>query len=110
MVMYLTPEEHAANPPSTWYVEQSATDDRRWYLKDRQGTILDAGLTRGGVESMRTHGFMFDLWHDEQLWFHGGDSKIIGRKPYAECADRMNTRAVLQSEESPTPTGKNDQR
>ena len=78
MALHLTPEEHDANPPSTWTVKKVA--DRRWSLCDKNGGIFDTFHTKREAEDGKTSGFTFNLYQKEGKWFRG--EPVSGWKPY----------------------------
>lgn len=92
-VLFASPEEHAANPPSTWQVVKQG--DRRWSLQTQGGDELQAFTTKEMAERHKSSGFYFDLYERESRWYAGGG--IPGWKPYqagqrtADVADTVIT-------------------
>lgn len=85
MALFLTPEEHAANPPSSWTVHKAA--DRIWQLRTTDGSVLDTFPRKRDAELNRTMGHLARLYDREGAWMRG--EQVCGWKPYSECADQM---------------------
>ena len=79
MAMYLTPEDHAANPPSSWTVSKASPT--RWQLLDNRGSVLDSFPTKKAAEAAKLSGLVFNLYEREGRWFKGHTP--TGWKPYA---------------------------
>ena len=79
MSLFPGPEQHAANPPTTWTVERAG---RRWSLRVA-GFELSRYDTRGAAEAARTSGQWAELYENERRWYAG--ELIPHWKPYAEC-------------------------
>lgn len=82
MSLFSSPEEHAANPPSSWRVEKRG---RKWHLLIHAGSAhsCDSFLTKHQAEAAKTTGFHFDLYQRESRWYAG--ETIPGWKTYAHC-------------------------
>lgn len=99
MVMFRSPEEHAANPPETWVVRKSA--DRVWRLTTKDGVDLSASFARKkDAEDAKTTGFEARLYADETRWYAG--EQVNGWKTYQQCLDEraatIARRAARQKE------------
>jgi len=81
MALHLTPEEHDADPPSSWTVEKHG---RRWALKSSRGGTLDTFATKREAEAAKLTGFHARLWEKEGRWFRG--EPVDGWRSYAELA------------------------
>lgn len=79
MALYRTPEEHAANPPSTWVVTKVG---RRWALQDARGATLQTYDTKAGATLATKEGFWPRLYAQEGDWFAG--RPVPGWKPYRQ--------------------------
>lgn len=78
MALHLTPEEHDANPPSTWTVRKNGT---RWQLCDKDGGVLESTSTKKEAERLKVEGRLVALYNDEGRWFAG--EHVRNWKPYA---------------------------
>jgi hypothetical protein len=78
MALHLTPEEHAADPPSGWTVRKVG---RNWHLLARSGGTLDIFPTKREAEAGRSSGRVFNLYEKEGRWMRG--EPIPGWRPYA---------------------------
>lgn len=67
MALFLTRDEHAANPPATWQVTK--VGDRRWSLRTADGATLDTYDRKRDAENGRHAGFYVKLYADEAQWF-----------------------------------------
>jgi hypothetical protein len=72
------PQEHAANPPSTWEVHKAAP--RLWQLRTRDGGVLHTTTTKRAAEDLRTSGFYASQYAKEGRWYAG--ESVPGWKPY----------------------------
>lgn len=79
MSMFLTPEEHVANPPSGWVVVKRG---RRWALESKSGSVIDTFDTKKQAEAGRTYGMYFNLYQKEGRWFKG--EPVDTWKPYVQ--------------------------
>lgn len=82
---YATPEDHAANPPSTWRVEKVTNYYRKrpdWTILDRQDRALGSFDTRKVATEALVHGVAAQQWEQDRTWFAGEPTP--GRRPYAE--------------------------
>jgi hypothetical protein len=79
MALHATPEEHDADPPSGWTVQKHG---RKWRLRNKSGGTLATVDTKREAESLKSSGWLFDLYHDEGRWFNG--EQVRNWKPY--CA------------------------
>jgi hypothetical protein len=77
--MYSTPEQHAANPPSTWRVFKS-NYGRRWCLADSSGTVIGIYDTKRAALADLESGPAATLWEKERRWYAG--ESIPGWNPY----------------------------
>lgn len=82
MSIFSGPDEHAANPPSTWRVVRR--ENRGWHLTLSDDSVLETFSTKREALAAREGGFLFDLYGKESRWYAGDD--IEGWKPYAEVA------------------------
>lgn len=78
MALNLTPEEHDANPPSTWTVRKHG---RKWALCNKEGHVMSTEPTKRQAEALKSSGFYFELYQKEGRWFRG--EPVYGWKPYA---------------------------
>jgi len=76
--MFGSPEEHAANPPSSWKVVKAGP--RLWHLTTKAGSVLTSMGTQRAAESGREEGFFANLYEKEGRWFRG--EPVSGWKPY----------------------------
>lgn len=98
MALFLTPEDHAANPPSTWTVTKAC--DRIWHLDTSDGEPLDSFTTKTAAEAAKVEGFLVRLYDQEGRWMAGETPP--GRRSYAEClAERQR---IVERWGTPTPT------
>ena len=81
MSLYATPEEHAANPPSSWRVDKRG--ERSWALVDANGAELERHATKRDAEAARSDGFAARLYEREGRWFAGYTP--VGQKSWAQC-------------------------
>lgn len=79
MSLFNGPAEHASNRPETWVV---ARVGRQWALQTAGGTTLGRAETRGAAESLRTEGFIANLYAKETRWYAG--EPVPGWQPYRE--------------------------
>lgn len=93
MALFLTPEDHAANPPETWKVVKMA--DRFWALQVSSGGTLNTFPTKAKAEADRVDGPLVKLYNDEGRWMAG--EQVNGWRPYAELAGSMRTAAERRS-------------
>ncbi len=78
MALHLTPEDHNANPPSTWVVIKG---ERGWYLRQHNSTdTLEVFRTKKAAEQAKLSGWYVDLYAKEGRWFAG--ENVSGWKPY----------------------------
>ncbi len=77
MAMYLTHEEHDANPPTTWTVSKIGG---KWSLCDKNGTVMTTTNTKKEAEALKTQGFLYDIYQKEGKWFRG--EPVANWKPY----------------------------
>jgi hypothetical protein len=80
MALYSDPDQHAANPPSSWRVRK--IKDRLWHVVDAAGTTLERATTKGEAERLRLDGFCARLWETERRWYAG--EPVPGWRPYAQ--------------------------
>ena len=81
--LFSGPEEHAANPPSTWQVTKLA--DRAWAITLKTGEQFSSAYpTRRQAQEAIDTGFYPDLYDKEERWYAG--ENIAGWKPYAELS------------------------
>ena len=79
MALFVTPEEHAANPPETWVVTKAGP--ARWQLRTAPGAVLSTFPRKRDAEQERRDGFFVRLYEQERRWFAG--EPVRGWKPYA---------------------------
>lgn len=83
MALFLTPEDHAANPPETWEVRRVTA--KCWHLTQaNNGPTFSSYRTQRDAEEARTSGVFFNLYFKEGRWFAG--EEIFGWKPYERKA------------------------
>lgn len=87
-MMYLTPEQHAANGPETWQVVKAA--ERCWHVSDRQGVVLSRHTTRRCALAEIETGFSRRLYDDEGHWMAGGS--VRNWRPFAEIVAERERR------------------
>lgn len=90
MALHLTPEEHDANPPSSWTARKNGN---RWQLVDKSGGVLDTFDTKTKAEAAKSSGFLFDLYQKEGRWFRG--ETPAGCRPYAAYKPAMDRAAMM---------------
>jgi hypothetical protein len=78
MSLFATPEEHAANPPTTWVAVKAGP--RWWNLRTSSGAVLDTYPTKKAAEAARTDSFYATLYDRETRWYAG--EPVAGWKPY----------------------------
>lgn len=78
MSMYRNPEEHAANPPSSWRVVR--VHGGAWHLVDTGGTVLASCRRKREAEEYRD-GWASALYAMEARWYAG--EPVPGWRPYA---------------------------
>lgn len=77
-MIFATPKEHNDNPPSSWIVKRVGA---KWGLFPKDSdTPLDMAETKAKAESLRTAGFMAELYEKEGRWFKG--EKVDGWRPW----------------------------
>jgi len=83
-MLYATPEEHAANPPSTWRVVKVPRDvTGGWAVTDASGTARFSRYRtqRDAILALTTgEDFYVRLWLKERHWYAG--EPVEGWKPY----------------------------
>ncbi|MEU4576181.1 hypothetical protein [Nonomuraea sp. NPDC023979] len=81
MSLFATPEEHAANPPSTWKVVPAGT--RQWAHATAAGTVLGGRYDRkrDAEADLLTSSYAV-LWEQERRWYAG--EQVDTWRPYAE--------------------------
>lgn len=85
MSLFASPEEHAANPPSTWVVKKAAP--RLWHLCTKEGIVLSYGhATKKEADSLMTSGFYVNLYNDETRWYAG--ESVRNWIPYSQLKSR----------------------
>lgn len=79
MSIFASPEEHAANPPSTWEVRQWG---RKWVLVCTKWpiTTLATFTTMREAKQAKITGFLADLYAKESRWYAG--ESVDNWKPY----------------------------
>jgi hypothetical protein len=82
MALHLTPSEHREDPPSGWTVRRQG---RKWALCNKDGHVLDTAETKTKAESLKTSGFVFELYCKEGRWFRG--ESVANWKPYQPLVD-----------------------
>lgn len=88
MSFYSGPQEHAANPPSTWRVVKRA--DRVWSVVDKAGTIIDSVPTKHAAEQLRTESWLTAAYAQEERWYRG--ESVSGWKIYEPPAGAVRVR------------------
>jgi hypothetical protein len=93
--LFTSPEEHDANPPSTWEVVKMA--ERVWHLRSAGSDYpLDTFTTKRAAETARTNGSAATLYAMEDLWYRGAE--IPGWRMWADVkAERERHEAWLAS-------------
>lgn len=78
MSIFSGPQEHEANPPSSWTVRKIG---RKWglFLADYDNPA-DTFKTKTDAEAAKCSGFLFDLYEREKRWYAGGH--VAGWKTY----------------------------
>lgn len=79
-MLYRTPEEHAANPPSTWVAVRVGY---KWRLKDKNGTVIATARRKKDALALRGSGFYVRLYEKEGRWFAG--EQVEDWKPWKQC-------------------------
>lgn len=95
MVMFSSPEEHAANPPSSWLVVKVA--DRCWHLTTKDGVVLEYGSRGRGkaaTEALKAGGHSFRHYEDERRWYAG--ETVQNWRPYAEIKAEREARELAK--------------
>lgn len=81
MSLFATPEQHAANPPSTW---KAVKTGGCWSLATQGGAILEGNFDRKrDAEDRRLSGNAAALYEQERRWYAG--ERVDNWKSYAEC-------------------------
>lgn len=101
MALFLTLEDHDANPPSTWMVTKAgrgARYDHIWLLTTSDGgATLDTFTTKTAAEAAKVDGLLVRIYDEEGRWMAG--ETLPGHRSYAEClAERQRI-----AERWPTP-------
>lgn len=83
-MLFGSPEQHAANPPSTWRVVKVPTRGSKpiWQLQTAGGQVLEQAGTRKAAEAARTVSVAASLYAKEARWFAG--ELVAGWKPYQQ--------------------------
>ena len=79
MSLFATPQEHAANPPSTWRIEKAGV---KFALVTADGTVIHTYRTRSAALTDADSGFFVTLYNDESRWYAG--EQVRGWRPYTE--------------------------
>lgn len=97
MCLYITPEEHAANPPSTWRAVKRSTGS--WALVDQPGVELERHTTKKAAEAAIEDGMARRQYDRDTRWFAGHTPP--GMKSWAEVqAERERAAARRAAKES----------
>lgn len=83
-MIFATPDEHFANPPSTWTVRKHG---RKWALCIKDHPI-DTFLTKKAAEAGKTSGMYFNLYEKESRWYRG--ESVPNWKPYQAVRPSTN--------------------
>jgi len=67
--MFTTPEQHAANPPSTWKVIRRTKTS--WATVTKDGDVIEYHERKRDADESLTEGRMFRLYQQEGRWFAG---------------------------------------
>lgn len=89
MSLFASPEEHAANPPSTWQVFRVA--DRSWQLRTLGGTVLDRFQRKRDAVAAKDRGWLRSLYDDEGRWYRG-ERTVNPWRPWAEVKAEQDRR------------------
>jgi hypothetical protein len=81
MCLFSTPEEHAANHPTTWKVTKVSS--RSWALQTKDGETLETRTTKKDAEQARVTGFLVNLYGRDHSWFAGVTP--VGQRSWADC-------------------------
>jgi len=84
MALFSTPEESAANPPSTWKVAKLLPG--LWELTTADGGRLDTFTTKTAAEAATESGFLASLYAKEAAWYDG--DPVLDWLPYELLAAR----------------------
>lgn len=93
MALFKSPQEHAANPPSTWQVVKVATGS--WSLRTRDGAELDRQSTKKAAEALKVTGFYVTLYDKEGRWYKG--EAIPNWRPYVPAEPVGEGQAVFKA-------------
>lgn len=93
MSLFKDPQEHAANPPSSWVVVRQG---RRYALQTASGVTLDTFERAGHASDARTSGHLVTLYDKERRWYAG--ENVAGWRPYAECFAARKPQSVNSKE------------
>lgn len=85
MSMFKSPEDHAANPPSTWVVVKTAP--RLWALQSAGGVTLQSYPTKRQAAAAAVASYHVNLWHKHTRWYAG--EAVAGWRPYAVVAEEQ---------------------
>jgi hypothetical protein len=76
--LHNTPQEHDADPPSSWAVVKIA--ERCWHLESSLGGQLGTYPTRHAALADKESGWLVNLYEKEGRWFKG--EPVANWKPY----------------------------
>jgi hypothetical protein len=64
--LFSGPEEHAANPPSTWQVVKAG--DRVWQLRSKEGVVFETFKTRKAAVEAKTDSWLTRQYEKDGRW------------------------------------------
>jgi hypothetical protein len=80
-MIFSGPEEHAANPPSTWRVVKAA--ERIWQVQTVAGTVIETRATRKAAAAETEAGaYWVKQYEKESRWYAG--EPVAQWKPWAQ--------------------------
>ena len=88
MSLFRDPEEHAANPPSSWKVVRVARGN--WDLRTVGDVTLDHFKTERAAVAAKRDSWLARLWAQEGAWYEGETPS--GYRPWADVKAERDRR------------------
>lgn len=95
MSLFSGPEEHAANPPSTWKVVKARTT-RLWHVQTANGATIESATTKREAEERTRTGSYVKLYDDTTRWYAG--ESVRGWKPWTQVKAERERNERWQAE------------
>jgi len=100
MSLFMGPEEHAANPPSSWNVVKVGS---RWALRTTPDQTFETYRSRKAAEADKVEGHWVAAYAEEGRWYAGGTP--AGWKSWEEAkAERDHNAARWAANQTATVT------